>query len=100
MTRNEAIATIQKYLDAADDQVLEVVAMQLAGKPLPTMTVAEAIEAFATDSTLPRQLTDAELALIEQSKADFRDGRTLTSDEMWRSLDAHLAGQGVRRSAV
>ena len=100
MTRSEAIATIHKYLDEADDRVLELVASHLAGKPLPTMTVGEVLEAFATDSTLPRPLTNNERALVEASKADFREGRTLTSDEMWGSLDADLAKHGVSRSTV
>lgn len=100
MTRSEAIATIHKYLDEADDRVLELVASHLAGKPLPTLTVGQVLEAFATDSALPRPLTDSERALIDTSKADFREGRTLSSDEMWGSLDGKLAKHGVPRSSV
>ena len=100
MTRTEAIAVITKHLEAADDRLLETVAAHLDGKPLPTMTVGEALETFPSDSVLPRPLTARELALIEQSKADFREGRTLTSDEMWSSLDDHLAARGVPRSTT
>ena len=100
MTRSEAMSIITKNLEAADDQLLETVAAHLSGKPLPTMTVGEALETFPTDSVLPRPLTATELELIEQSKADFREGRTLTSEQMWSSLDSHLAPRGVARSTA
>ena len=90
MTRTEAIATISRHLEAADDALLEAVAANLEDKPLPTMTVGEALEAFPSDSVLPRPLTARELALIEQAKEDFRLGRTHTLEESEALLEAEL----------
>lgn len=100
MTRTEAIATITRHLEAADDQLLETVAARLEGKPLPAMTVGEALETLATDSVLPRPLTAKELALIEQSKEDFRLGRTRSHDESMAWVDAELARRRQQRAAV
>ena len=62
------------------------------------MTVGEALEALTTDSIMPRQLTARELELIEQSKADFRDGRTLTHDQAMARTDAFLAARRASRA--
>ena len=100
MTRSEAIATINKHLEAADDELLEAVACNLEGKPFPTMTVGEALEAFPSDSVLPRPLTAKELALIEQAKEDFRLGRTHTLEESETILIAELARRRRLRAAL
>ena len=98
MTRTEAIAIINKHLEAADDVVLEAVAANLEGKPLPTMTVGEALETFPSESALPRPFTARELELIEQSKEDFRSGRTLTHAEAMARTDAFLAARRASRT--
>ena len=100
MTRSEAIATINKHLEAADDELLEAVATNLEGNPLPTMTVGEALETFPSDSVLPRPLTAKELALIEQAKEDFRLGRTHTLEESETILVAELARRRRLRAAL
>ena len=99
MTRTEAIATITKHLEAADDQLLETVAAHLESKSLPTMTVGEALETLATDSQLTRSFSPHELELIAQSKEDFRLGRTRTHDESITWVDAELARRRQQRSA-
>ena len=43
-----------------------------------------------TDSVLLRPLTDEELALIEQSRRDFAEGRTMTSEQVRASIGAAL----------
>ena len=101
MTRTEAIAIINASLDAVDDKMLETAAAHLARKiHASAMNVGDIVEAFATDSVLPRALSPRELDLIEQSKADFKAGRTMSSEEMWSSLDDHLASRGVPRSTA
>ncbi len=77
MTRTEAIAIITKKLASFDDERV--------------MTVAEIVQDMDTASLLPRKLSDRELALIERSKADFRDGRTYSIDEIRAHSDAHIA---------
>ena len=101
MTRTEAIAIITKSLDAVDDTTLENAATRLAGQAKATgLTVADIVEAFATNSALPRSLTAGELALIEQSKEDFRQGRTRSHEESMAWVDAELARRRRQRSAV
>ena len=50
-------------------------------------------------STLPRPLSGRELALLEQSKADFAAGRSYSHAEMIALLDEELARLGVPKSA-
>ena len=85
MTRIEAIAIIEKALPVADEATLAAVAALLQS-------------AQAEPSILPRALTPRELQLIEQSKADFAAGRTLTSREARASIDEALAALGVPKS--
>ena len=54
------------------------------------MTVADIVQDMDTASTLPRKLTARELEMIEQSKADFREGRTNSLDEARARSDAFL----------
>ena len=75
MTRKEAIAAINAQLTTAPDETVRAIA-----KLLESASVEE--------SVLPRPLTPRELALIEQSKADFRNGDTLSPDELEAFLDA------------
>lgn len=78
MTRSEAIALINAELAACDDaRVLAIAEMVSGGLPEP--------------SGLPRALTARELALIEQSKEDFKAGRTLTIEEARARTNAYLA---------
>ena len=68
MTRTEAVARITASLSSLDDKDVQ--------------TVAGLVETMVGEpSALPRPLTARELALIEQSKEDFRLGRTVTLDE-------------------
>ena len=76
MTRTEAIAIINKKLADLDDEAV--------------LTVADIVQDMDTASTLPRKLTARELELIEQSKADFREGRTYSIDEARARSDAFL----------
>src|SRR5882757_1323664 len=78
MTRSEAIAIIEQSLPSADEAILTA--------------AAELFQAACSDpSTLPRELTARELALIEQSKEDFRTGRTYTLTEARAYVDEALA---------
>ena len=76
MTRTEAIAIINKKLADLDDEAV--------------LTVADIVQDMDTASTLPRKLTVRELEMIEQSKADFREGRTYSVDEARARSDAFL----------
>ncbi len=87
MTRTEAIAIIEKALPVADEATLAAAAELLQS-------------AQAEPSVLSRALTSRELELIEQSKADFAAGRTLTSVEARASIDDALAALGVPKSAA
>lgn len=87
MTRSEAIAIINAELAACDDARL--------------LEIAEMVSAMggADASRLPRDLTARELALIEQSKEDFKAGRTMTLDEVSAFVDAGLAARRAARSS-
>ena len=84
MTRSEAIARITTKLASLDDERV--------------LTVADFIEKIATASDLPRALTERELALVEQSKEDFRTGRVLTPDEYRLEMDAFLQSRRAKQS--
>ncbi len=88
MTRAQAIALIQDKLAALDDGQVQA--------------VAEIVQSMQDDgleeSVLPRELTNDELALVEQSRQDFRQGRTLTAEEAWASIDEALARAGASRA--
>ena len=87
MTRTQAIAIIEKVLPTADDATLTAVVDLLQN-------------ASAEPSVLPRELTARELELLEQSKADFKAGRTYSSAEVRAYLDDALAPLGVPKSTV
>ena len=83
MTRTQAIALITTKLAALDDERVQA--------------VAEMVEAFDEADDLPRELTARELALIEQSKEDFRLGRTLTLEEAEARTESFLAARRRER---
>ncbi len=87
MTRTEAITIIEKALPMADEATLAAAAALLQS-------------AQSEPSILPRALTARELDLIEQSKADFAAGRTMTSAEARASIDDVLATLGVPKSTA
>jgi hypothetical protein len=79
MTRTEAIAFIAAQLPVADEATV--------------LTVAEIL----ADAAQPiRDLTQRELDLVAQSKADFGAGRTYSTDEVFGHIDARRA---ARRAA-
>ena len=83
MNREEAIAIITSQLASLDDEEVQTVA------DMVTSMATEALD--ATDGILPRELTARELALIEQSKEDFRLGRTYSADEYRAEIDTFMA---------
>ena len=86
MTRTEAIATINAKLASLDDERV--------------LTVAEIVDDITAGDSPLRQLTARELALIEQSKEDFKTGRSYSHDQMIAMLDARLAPLGVPKSTA
>jgi hypothetical protein len=60
-------------------------------------SVAEIVDDIASNGEV-RPLTARELALLEQSEADFREGRTLTAAEARARTDAFLAERRALRS--
>lgn len=77
MTRAEAIAAINARLSSLDDDGV--------------LAVASIVEDIAVVEDLPRALTARELALIEQSKEDFKAGRVVTQEEYRAEMDAFLS---------
>ena len=84
MTRTEAIAVITAKLADLDDERVQA--------------VADIVQSMDMPDDLPRELTERELALIEQSKEDFKAGRTYTLDEARAVTDKFLATLGVAPS--
>lgn len=82
MSRAETIAIITAGLASLDDARLQA--------------VAEIVREAGDSEPLPRELTAEELRLIEQSKEDFRTGRTLSPAEARARTDHFLA---LRRAA-
>lgn len=84
MTRAEAIAIIEKGLAEADDDTVE--------------RAADVFRNAGLSSVLGRELSAREKALLEQSKADFAEGRWLTQEQLDVKLDAlferHRQAQG------
>lgn len=84
MTRNEAIALINDRLaELGDAQVEEVAGL---------------LESMPRKAALPRPLSARERRLIEQSKADFAAGRTLTHEEAVASTKAWLERHKASKS--
>ena len=78
MTRSDAIALITAKLESLDDERLRAVADAVVGMDEQA-------------SSLPRPLTARELDLIEQSKDDFRAGRTYSIAEARAESNAFIA---------
>ena len=76
MTRSQDIAIINAKLADLDDEAVAAVA-----------NIVRDIDAAGT---LPRALSARERALIEQSKADFLEGRTYSLDEARERSDAFI----------
>lgn len=76
MTRSEAIAVINAKLAALDDERV--------------LTIAGIVDDIAAGVGSVRDLTPRELALLEQSKADFAAGRTYSVDEIRAHSDAFI----------
>jgi hypothetical protein len=87
MTRSEAIAVIEQSLPSADEVTLNA--------------AAELFQAArAGPSVLPRTLTPRETALIEQSKEDFKAGRTYTITEARAYVNETMARRRAQRAKV
>ena len=83
MTRAVTTARISEKLPTLDDAGIEA--------------VAEFVGDVAANGDLPRPLTERELVLIEQSKADFKAGRTFSPDEVRAYIDVGLARRREQR---
>jgi len=77
MTRSEAISVIADKLVSLDDEGAQ--------------SLAEHAEDLA-DASAVRPLTERELVLIEQAKADFAAGRSYTMEEARALSDAFIVG--------
>ena len=78
MTRIETIARIAAKLSSLDDERVSA--------------VAEIVDEMVAPDELPRQLTTSELMLIEQSKDDFKAGRTLSGEQYRAEMDTFMQG--------
>lgn len=76
MTRSQAFAIINAKLADLDDEAVA--------------TVADIVQEIEAASRVPRALSTRERALIEQSKDDFREGRTYSLDEARERSDAFI----------
>ena len=83
MTRAQTIAAINAKLSSLDDDRVQA--------------VAAIVDDIAADGDLPRALTARELALIEQSKEDFKAGRTYTVAESRAYIDEALTRRREQR---
>ena len=101
MTRTEAITIITSALHAVDDSTLEAAALHISAVAKPSdLSVADIQLAFATENVLPRPLSTRELDLIDQSKEDFRIGRTRSLSESMAYVDAELDRRRRMRTAI
>ena len=88
MTRTEAIAVINAKLAALDDERVLAVASILDD------IVAE------TDPGTVRQLTVREMALLDQSKEDFKAGRTFSVEDVRAHSDDFIKTLRTKHSAT
>jgi hypothetical protein len=77
ISRTETIAAINAKLSSLDDD--------------SAVAVASIVQFMATADDLPRALTAHELALIEQSKQDFKAGRVAAQNDYRAEMDAFLS---------
>ena len=85
MTRAQTIQRITAKLANANDEHVRAVAEYLEAEEQPVAPL--------------RELTPRELELIEQSKDDFRTGRTLTHEDAIARTDTALAARRASRSS-
>jgi hypothetical protein len=81
MIRAEAIAFITTKLPSIDDEGV--------------MAIADIVQSIEVPDSHVRELTPHELALLEQSKDDFKNGRTYTLDQARAMTDEFLVNLGV-----
>ena len=86
MSRAETIATINAQLASLDDERLKA--------------IAEIVQSMNPEHGTLRPLSPRELAMVGQSKEDFRAGRTCSHEELVKLLDERLAKRGVPKSSV
>jgi hypothetical protein len=102
MTRTEALATISAAVAHADSATLA--AITAAVTELSTLdhesvlTVADVIRDMKAEQAPARQLTAREHDLVAQSKTDFTEGRTYSTEEAFARIDAGLAARRAARS--
>ena len=82
MTRAQALTTIAANLSRLGEAELETLVQVTSSWVQPASTI---------------KFTDAERAAIEQSRDDFKAGRTLTLDEAEARTDAFLAERRAAR---
>ena len=82
MTRTEAIATITRKLASFDDERVQAVA-----------DIIDEMDELPAEPVRP--LSDREVGLLAQSKADFAAGRSYSMEEVIAHLDAVLTPLGV-----
>ena len=76
MNRTEAIAMINDKLAVMDDETI--------------LNVADIVQDMNATNSLRRPLSARERELIEQSKVDFREGRTFSIQEARNHSDAFV----------
>ena len=86
MTRSDAIAMISAKLASFNDERV--------------LAVADVVRSMEQSEQQLRQLSPRERALIEQSKQDFKAGRTYSHIEMVAYVDEQLARLGVPPSTT
>jgi hypothetical protein len=102
MTRTEALATISAAVAHADGAKLA--AITAAVTELSTLghgsvlAVADVIRDMKAEQAPSRRLTVREHDLVAQSKADFADGRTYSTEEAFARIDAGLAARRAARA--
>ncbi len=85
MSRTATLETITLKLESFDDERLAI--------------VADIVQSLDSVDALVRPLSPREHALVDQSKRDFAEGRTLSHDEVVALLDKRLAARGVPKTA-
>ncbi len=82
MTGAETIARINAKLQDFDDEAVQA--------------VVDLVQEIGKAGKLPRRFTDRERELIEQSKADFREGQTYSLEEAKARSNAFLEALRVK----
>jgi hypothetical protein len=98
MTRAEAISIITAKLEGVDDATLADVALRMTSAD--DLTAGDILVALPSAGALPRALSARELGLVEQSREDFRLGRTSPPEQSRAWVDAELERRRRRRSTA